>query len=165
MHHRIVPENVSEKPSAPAAGVPRVTLPRRLVFRVPGSALVVAFFLVLCESALAFASIWLTLLYVLPVAIGVWVVRTRTTVDADRIVVRRVFHGRELAWSEVASLRVRDDKWVRAVLTGGGEVTLPCVRTRHLPALALVSGGRISDPTEPAEEPEAGEPASESREN
>jgi hypothetical protein len=35
---------------------------------------------------------------------------------------------------------------VRAVLEDDTEVALPSVRTRHLSALALISGGRLDDP-------------------
>lgn len=127
-----------------------VRLPSRLVFRVPGSSLVAVVFLAMCSSWVAVASPWFTLVYLVPLGLAVWVLRTRTVVDADKLVVRRVLTRRELPWSSVASLRVADRKWVRAVRVGGGEVVLPTVRTRHLPALALVSGGRLSDPTEPA---------------
>jgi hypothetical protein len=37
---------------------------------------------------------------------------------------------------------------VLAVREDDTSVALPFVRTRHLPALALVSGGRLDDPTE-----------------
>jgi hypothetical protein len=134
----------------PVTGRPALRLPSKLVFRVPGSSLVAVVFLAMSASWVAVASPWYTLVYLLPLGFAVWVLRTRTVVDADRIVVRRVFSRRELPWSSVASLRVADRKWVRAVRSDGVEVVLPTVRTRHLPALAIVSGGRLSDPTEPA---------------
>jgi hypothetical protein len=145
--------SVTERSAAPGPVTDRlsgVRLPRRLVFRVPGSSLVAVVFLAMCSSWVAVASPWFTLVYLVPLGLAVWVLRTRTVVDADKLVVRRVLTRRELPWSSVASLRVADRKWVRAVRVGGGEVVLPTVRTRHLPALALVSGGRLSDPTEPA---------------
>ncbi|HEX4723016.1 MAG TPA: PH domain-containing protein [Pseudonocardiaceae bacterium] len=129
----------------PATGL---TLPGRLVFRIPGSALVGVLFLVMCSSWVAVASPWFTLVYLLPLGIAVWVVRTRTVVDADKLVIRRVLWSTELPWSAISALRVADRKWIRAVRTDGGEVVLPTVRTRHLPALALISGGRLPDPTE-----------------
>ena len=36
---------------------------------------------------------------------------------------------------------------VHAVLTDGGEVALPAVRTRDLHQLSVASGGRLPDPT------------------
>jgi hypothetical protein len=145
--------------TAPAA-TPTVTstatsaLPRRLVFKTPSVALVVVVFLAVCESTIALALPWFSLLYLIPVGIAVWVLRTRTVIDQDNIVVRRVFSRRVIAWSDVASLRLRDQKWLNAVLADDTEVPLPSVRTRHLPVLALITGGRLADPTahvEPAE--------------
>lgn len=118
------------------------------MFRVPGSALVAVFFLVMCSSWVAVASPWLALVYLVPLGLAVWLLRTRTVVDADKLVIRRVLTRTELPWSAISALRVADRKWVRAVRTDGGEVVLPTVRTRHLPALALISGGRFPDPTE-----------------
>lgn len=128
----------------PASGI---RLPGRLVFRIPGSALVAVVFLAMCSSWVAVASPWFAAVYVVPLGIAVWLLRTRTVVDAERLVIRRVLRTTVLPWSSVRALRVADRKWVRAVRTDGGEVVLPTVRTRHLPALALISGGRIPDPT------------------
>jgi hypothetical protein len=134
-------ETAGPEPAAPV-------VPRRLVFRVPGSTYVVIAFLALCVSFVAVASPYLTLLYLLPLAAVVWVARTRTVVDADRLVVRTVLYRTVLPWSKVESLRVAERGWIRAVgAHGGGEIALPSVRTRHLPALALISGGRLTDPT------------------
>ncbi|HEX4701835.1 MAG TPA: PH domain-containing protein [Pseudonocardiaceae bacterium] len=139
---------------AASAGVAagRIALPSRLVFRIPMSALVAVVFMMLCASWVAVASPWLALIYMLPIGVAVWLVRTRTVVDVDKLVVRRVLTRTELPWSAITALRVDDRKWVRAVRTDGGEVVLPTVRTRHLPALALISGGRLPDPTEPGAE-------------
>jgi len=143
-----VSEAESTTPAAsvrdPASGI---TLPSRLVFRIPASSLVGVVFLAMCASFVAAASPWLTTVYIAPFAIAVWVIRTRTVVDAEKVVVRRVLTQTELPWSAIKALRVADRKWVRAVRTDGGEVVLPTVRTRHLPALSLISGGRIPDPT------------------
>jgi Bacterial PH domain len=130
-----------------AAAVPAgLRIPRKLVFRVPGSAYIGVVFLIMCSSFVAAASPWAILVYLLPVGVAVWLWRTRTEVDADRLVIRRVLTRTVLPWSEVASLRLADRHWIRAVRTGGGEITLPTVRTRHLSGLALISGGRITDP-------------------
>jgi hypothetical protein len=128
--------------------VGRLALPSRLVFRIPMSALVAVVFMMLCASWVAVASPWLALIYLLPIGVAVWLVRTRTVVDMEKLVIRRVLTRTELPWSAITALRVDDRKWVRAVRTDGGEVVLPTVRTRHLPALALISGGRLPDPTE-----------------
>lgn len=138
---------VADEPTVAAPAAAPLRLPSRLVFRVPGSALVAVLFLVLCASPLAVAAPWLTLVYVVPLGIAVWLLRTRTVVDTEKLVIRRVLTRTVLPWSAITSLRVADRKWVRAVRTDGGEVVLPTVRTRHLPALALMSGGRLPDPT------------------
>jgi hypothetical protein len=128
--------------------MPEDTPPRRLVFRIPGTALLALLILVICSSAAVLVVPWLAVVYVLPVLAGVWLVRARTTADADGLVVRGLTRSRRLPWDSLAGLKLANKKWVRAVLTDGSEVVLPAVRVFHLPALALVSGGRLSDPTE-----------------
>lgn len=137
-------------------------IPSRLVFRIPGVAILAALLLAVCATPIAFAAPWLPLLYVIPLAIVVWVIRVRTTANADGIVARRVVGSKTMPWDSLKGLRLTKRSGVRAVLADDTEVTLPCVRVRHLPALALVSGGRLDDPTEtPVTEPEekAEEPA------
>jgi hypothetical protein len=125
------------------------SIPRRLVFRIPGVALVGVLFAFLSFSVVALAGPpWLLSVYLIPILIGVWVVRTRTVVQADQIRVRRLLGTRRIDWSDLAGLQVREKKWVRAVLRDGDRITLPCVKPRHLPVLALLSGGRLPDPTE-----------------
>ena len=158
-----MPDHTADETPRPEAaartGQPR--LPRRLVFKPPMISLVVLAFLLVCESTVALALPWFWLLYLIPLAGAVWVLRTRTIVDAETVVVRRVFTRRALPWSGIASLRLRDRRWVAAVLTDESEVVLPEVRARHIPVLALITGGRITDPfeaaAETAEEPEADE--------
>lgn len=136
--------------AAPAA--PRFVLPKRLVFRIPGSAYVAIAFLAMCASFVAVAAPYFLLVYLLPLAAIIWVARTRTEVDAEQVVVRRVLSRTVIPWSRVASLRLAEKGWIRVVRTDGGEIALPTVRTRHLPALALISGGRITDPTATADQ-------------
>ena len=93
----------------------------------------------------------------IPLGLAYWVVRTRTVIDADAIEVRRALTKTRIPWSAVASLRVREQKWVRAVLADGTEIALPSVHTRHLSALAVISNGRIPDPL--ADRESAPEPA------
>lgn len=135
--------------SSPADVSPTAT------FRLPLTGLIGVFALVLCVTPLAFAGPGLLALYLLPLGVAVWLVRTRTVAGADAVVARRVLRARRLRWSEIDGLRVQERSWVRAVLGGGEEVTLPAVRARDLPLLAAVSGGRIDDPTaRPADAPE-----------
>lgn len=124
------------------------SIPHRLVFRIPGVALVGVLFAFLSFSVVALAGPPVLLsVYLIPIALGVWVVRTRTIVEAEAIRVRGLVGTRRIDWSELAGLQVREKKWVRAVLHDGNRVTLPCVKPRHLPVLALLSGGRLPDPT------------------
>lgn len=125
----------------------------RVTFRIPRIGLLVVFAVIMCAIPAAFATVpGMQAVLVIPLAAGVWVVRNRTAADAERLVLRRTLSKQVLPWSEVASLRLRERSWVRAVRTDGAEVTLPAVRLRHLPMLAAVSGGRLPDPSaEPAE--------------
>jgi hypothetical protein len=145
VHHHEVPENT------PALA----KLPRRLVFRTSGAAYLGVVFLVVCASPVAASAPPFALLLLIPAGLLYWLVRTRTVVDVDRgVVARRMFTQTVLDWSDIASLRILDRRWLRAVRADGTEVPLPTVRTRHLPVLALISGGRIPDPTAPVERPE-----------
>lgn len=132
------------------------SIPRRLVFRIPSVALVGVLFGIASWSVVALAGpAWLLASYLIPIGVGVWVLRTRTVVETEEIRVRRMLTVRRIGWSQLAGLRVREHKWVRAVLADGDEVALPCVKPRHLPVLALLSGGRLTDPTEPASDASA----------
>ncbi|GLZ41681.1 hypothetical protein Acsp05_53050 [Actinokineospora sp. NBRC 105648] len=104
----------------------------------------------ICATPLAFGAPGLYAVYVIPIAATAWVLRVRTTADAEGLVVRQVFSSRRLPWTALKGLRLTKRAGVRAVLDDDTEVALPSVRVRHLPALALVSGGRLDDPTEPA---------------
>lgn len=121
-------------------------LPRRLVFRVPAVAVLAALFLALCATPFAVGAPGLFAVYLVPIAIIVWVLRTRTTADTDGLAVRHVFHSRTLPWSALKGLRLTKRLGVRAVLDDDTEVNLPSVRVRHLSVLALMSGGRLTDP-------------------
>ena len=121
-------------------------LPRRLVFRVPAIAVLAALLLALCATPFAVGAPGFYTVYLIPVAIIVWVLRTRTTADAEGLAVRRVFTRRTMPWSSLKGLRMTKRSGVRAVLRNDTEVTLPSVRIRHLSVLALMSGGRLADP-------------------
>jgi hypothetical protein len=122
-------------------------VPSRLVFRVPATAVLAALLLAVGATPFAFGAPGLYVIYIVPVALIVWVLRTRTTATADGLTVRRVFTTRVLPWSTLKGLRLtRGSGVVHAVRTDDTEVALPNVRTRHLSALALISGGRLDDP-------------------
>lgn len=114
-----------------------------VTFRTPLTALIAVYGLAVCVTPVAFAAPGLLLLYFLPVASTVWLLRTRTIAGPDALVAQRVVGTRTVSWSDLEGLRVDGRSQVWAVLRGGEEVRLPVVRARDLPQLAAVSGGRI----------------------
>ena len=134
----------SEETAAPAAA----TRPAPATFRaVPLVALVAVGFLLIGVSPIAaLGGPWL-LMFLVPLAAAWWVVRTRTVVDADALRVVSAVGSRRLPWSDVATLRVAQRGWVRAVRPDEGEVALTGVRARDLGRVAGASAGRITMPT------------------
>jgi len=127
---------------------------KKLVFRIPATALLAAGLIAICVTPVAWVAPGLQALYVLPLGYAYWVVRNRTTVTEEQIEARGVFGTTTLRWSEVKSIRLVRKGWLRAVKEDDSEVTLPAVRFMHLPALSLVSGGRVPDPTAEDDEPD-----------
>lgn len=119
---------------------------QRAVFRLPLVALAGVVLLAAGATPIAFAAPFLWLVYLVPIALAWCVIRYRTEADATGIAVRHAFSSRQLSWDEIAGLRLRGSGWVRAELRDGDRLTLPAVRTGDVPALALVSGGRLADP-------------------
>jgi hypothetical protein len=121
-------------------------VPSRLLFRVPATAVLAPLLLAVAAVPFAFGAPGLYVIFLVPIGLIVWILRYRTTADAEGLTVRRALTRRALPWSSLKGLRLTKRAAVRAVLTDDTEVALPAVRTRHLPALALVSGGRLDDP-------------------
>ncbi|MDQ5855115.1 MAG: PH domain-containing protein [Actinomycetota bacterium] len=115
-------------------------------FRRPLTALIGVFGLTVCVTPVAFGAPGLQVLYLVPLGVALWLVRTRTVVDRDTMVAHRVVGSRRITWSELHGLRIDDRSRVWAVLHDGEEVGLPAVRARDLPLLAALSGGRLPDP-------------------
>ncbi|MGW6936599.1 PH domain-containing protein [Lentzea sp. NPDC054927] len=120
---------------------------KKLVFRIPATALLAAGLIAICVTPVAWVAPGLQALYVLPLGYAYWILRNRTTVTDETLVARGVFGSTTLKWSEVKSIRLVQKGWLKAVKEDDTEVTLPAVRFMHLPALSLVSGGRVPDPT------------------
>jgi hypothetical protein len=121
---------------------------RKAVFRIPGTAMLAILLLIVCVTPVALGGTpGLQALYVVPVALIVFVGRTRTVATAKGLQVRTMFTSRELSWSDLKGLALTPRAKVRAVLADDSQVPLPAVRTRHLPVLSLVSAGRVGDPT------------------
>ncbi|SER52983.1 PH domain-containing protein [Lentzea xinjiangensis] len=125
---------------------------KKLVFRIPATALLAAGLIAICVTPVAWVAPGLQALYVLPLGYAYWVVRNRTTVTEDEIVARGLFATTTVRWPEVKAIRLVRKGWLKAVKDDDTEVTLPAVRFMHLPALSLVSGGRVPDPTAVDEE-------------
>ncbi|MFF0145659.1 PH (Pleckstrin Homology) domain-containing protein [Amycolatopsis sulphurea] len=121
---------------------------RKAVFRIPSTAYLAIGLLTVCVTPVALGEIggfqWL---YVFPLALLVFVARTRTVATKEGMNVRTVFGKRDLPWSSLKGLAITNKARVRAVLGDDTQVPLPTVRTRHLPVLALVSEGKIKDPS------------------
>ncbi|MEU0879202.1 PH domain-containing protein [Lentzea sp. NPDC005914] len=133
---------------------------KKLVFRIPATALLAAGLIAICVTPVAWVAPGLQALYVLPLGYAYWVIRNRTTVTEEELVARGLFGSTTLKWTEVKSIRLVQKGWLKAVREDDSEVTLPAVRFMHLPALSLVSGGRVPDPMV-TQEPEAEEAAAE----
>jgi PH (Pleckstrin Homology) domain-containing protein len=125
-----------------------------VTFRLPLTTLIGVFGLTVCMTPVAFGAPGLQVLYLVPLALAVWLVRTRTVVGPETMVVYRVGGSRRINWSDLSGLRIDGRSRVWAVLHGGDEVGLPAVRARDLPVLAAISGGRLPDSlTEAGERP------------
>ncbi|WP_186763512.1 PH domain-containing protein [Lentzea tibetensis] len=137
---------------------------KKIVFRIPATALLAVGLVAICMTPVAWGLPGLQAIYLVPVGLAYWVLRNRTTVDSEVLVARGLFGSTVLPWAEVKAIRLSRKGWLRAVREDDSEVPLPAVRLMHIPALSLISGGRIPDPTAvPAAEPEAdAEPAVES---
>lgn len=116
----------------------RVRIPRVNLFAVLVAAI--------CTLPLAFASPWLAVVWLLPLAGLAYVLRTGVDADAGGVTARTVLRARRLAWDDIAGLRIRRAR-IAAVLRDGTAVRLPVLRPRHLSLLATASGGRLPDPT------------------
>ncbi|MCZ2859793.1 PH domain-containing protein [Blastococcus sp. VKM Ac-2987] len=119
-------------------------------FRMDRSALLPLAVLAVCIVPTAAIAWWTPVLLLVPAAMAVAVLRRGVDVADDGITVRALLGSRTVRWPELAGIRVgrRGDLWL--VTTAATEVQLPVLRTRDLPRLAAVSGGRLEIPTGPA---------------
>ncbi|SEG61476.1 PH domain-containing protein [Saccharopolyspora kobensis] len=130
----------SEQPKQPE-------LPKSLTFRITPVSLLAVLAILVCATPLAWAAYpWGLLVYLIPLGLAWWILRTRTTVGQDQVKVRTALGGDRFGWDEVTSLRLDEKRWLKAVLTSGKEITLPAVRVRDLPRLSVMSGGRLPNP-------------------
>ncbi|TVT13340.1 PH domain-containing protein [Amycolatopsis rhizosphaerae] len=121
---------------------------RKAVFRIPGTAFLAIVFLMVCLIPVSFNGVpGLWALYLVPLGLILFVVRTRTVATAQGLAIRTVFGHRDLPWEALKGLAITKRSKVRAVLGDGSQITLPTVRPRHLPVISLASGGRVKDPS------------------
>jgi hypothetical protein len=123
----------------------------KAVFRISPLVVLVALAFAFCATPIATTVPFGWLLYLIPLAVIVWTIRVRTTVDDEALTVRRFAGGRRVPWMQISSLRLGSGKHpsrsrVSAVLTDGAELPLPAVHVRDLPRLAAASGGKLPDP-------------------
>lgn len=141
-------ENEQQTSTDAAAGGAGVPPNPKAVFRIPRTSYFAIAFLVFCMTPAALGEIhWLAVLYLVPIALLVFVWRTRTIADSEGLKTRTMFGGRDLPWSSLKGLSLNKKSKVSAVLKDDSKITLPTVRTRHLPVLSLVSDGLLPDPS------------------
>ena len=128
-----------------------------VTFRLPLTALLGVFGLIVCMTPVAFGAPGLQVLYLIPLIMAYKVIRTRTVVGPETLVMYRMWGSQQLTWSDLAGLRVDHQSRVWAVLHGGNELGLPAVRARHIPVIATISGGRLPAPLAEAAEGPASE--------
>jgi hypothetical protein len=120
---------------------------RKAVFRIPRTSFLAIALLTICVTPIALGEIpYLQWLYVFPIALAVFVIRTRTVATREGLATRTMFGHREVPWSALKGLAITKSR-VQAVLEDDTKVPLPTVRTRHLPVLSLVSEGLVADPS------------------
>jgi hypothetical protein len=118
----------------------------QLRIRIPRVNLFAVLVAAICTLPLAFASAWLAIVWLLPLAGLLHVLRTGVDADSDGVTARTMLRSRRLSWDDIAGLRIRRAR-IAAVLRDGSAVRLPVLRPRHLSLLAAASGGRLPDPT------------------
>ncbi|WP_372671827.1 PH domain-containing protein [Amycolatopsis kentuckyensis] len=121
---------------------------RKAVFRIPRTSFMAIALLTICVTPVALGDIpYLQWLYLFPIALAVFVIRTRTIATREGLATRTMFGHRDVPWSALKGLAITKKSRVQAVLKDDTKVPLPTVRTRHLPVLSLVSEGLVADPS------------------
>jgi hypothetical protein len=121
---------------------------RKAVFRIPRTSFMAIALLTICVTPIALGEIpYLQWLYLFPIALAVFVIRTRTVATREGLAIRTMFGRRDVPWSALKGLAITKKSRVQAVLKDDTKVPLPTVRTRHLPVLSLVSEGLVADPS------------------
>lgn len=153
-------ENTARTPDGGAARPTAKAVPKSLTFHLTRTSLLAVAVVAVCTTPIAFAQPFPYLLpaFLIPAALAYAVLWPRTIATDEGIRTRLLAGETSFGWDELASVRLNERRWVRAVLESGGEgrtreVRLSAVRVRDLSHLALMSGGRLPDPNEPLERP------------
>ena len=117
--------------------------------RLSRTALLPVLVLLACALPLAAAAWWGLGVLLIPLAAAAWVLRVGVDIDDEAVTARSLVGSRRVPWSEVLGIRVGDRGALWLVTTGRTEIRLPVLRTRDLPRLASLSGGRIDVPAPP----------------
>ena len=125
---------------------PQPELPDTLTFRITRTTWVAVASVVVCATPVATSHSYLLWVYLLPIALGFWVARMRTTVGAEGVRVRTMTGTTSFTWDDVRSVKLNARGWSEAVLTSGKHVRLPAVRVRDLSLVSEMSRGRLPDP-------------------
>lgn len=88
---------------------------------------------------LAFSSVWLLPVLLVPVAALVWVLRARVEADASQLVVCNGLGVRQIAWDDVRGFQVPHRGPVRLLTDDARPLRLTTVTRRDLPQLLEVS--------------------------
>ncbi|MEV6641161.1 PH domain-containing protein [Amycolatopsis sp. NPDC051371] len=121
---------------------------RKAIFRIPRTSFMAIALLTICVTPIALGEIpYLQWLYIFPIALAVFVIRTRTIATREGLATRTMFGHRDVPWSALKGLAITKKSRVQAVLKDDTKLPLPTVRTRHLPVLSLVSEGLVADPS------------------
>lgn len=119
--------------------------PTEVRIKLPGSAYLPVVLLAACVTAVA-QHPWAFLIYLIPLVALAYVARTATIARPSGITARALVGSREVPWGSIRGFSTDERGRVHLALTDGGLMRLPCVRARHLAALALVSDGRLDAP-------------------
>lgn len=133
----------------------------RTTFRLPRTVYLVVVFLALgvwpfalsggafgADSAGPARISLLTLLFLLPVVVGVLVGRMGTIVDSRGITARAALGSRFMPWEDIRGISVGGSAVYAAL--ADGRVRLPCVQLAHLSSLTRAAGDRLPQLREPA---------------
>jgi len=119
-----------------------VAAPSEVRIKLPGLAYLAVVFLTLCVTPMVQHPAAL-LIYLIPLAALLYVIRTATIADTEGVTARAVFGSRRVKWDEIRGFSTDDRGRVYLAGTDGTVLRLPCTRARHLGMIAVVSGGRL----------------------